>query len=386
MLPDLHGGQVEAERLGLPPQVLELAPGQSGRPARVQRPLQDVQVRQEGGGTVVPAVRAGPGRGQPVRRQPQLAAMGRVGERPPQLPGDGGQGVGVTVQRAAERAARRHVLLRDRERPCDPPGGGLQPPQHVVGLDRHRRTRHLGRHARVAVAIAADPRVPSQERFERRRPRAAAVRVEPAVHLPVHGRERGEDRLVEQRQHGAHLVERLGPMAADRVRAPQARDLLAHPSPDLLLLGDPERPILELFQQRADPPQVLDDRAPLRLGGVRGQHGRDAEVTHRRRIRVERGDRIADRLPRAAPFAQGPDAVALLGQVHQLEVARERPDHVLGPVQVERPRPAPSRDAAGRPWGGLGTRSRPCAAPRPDPAAPRRRSPRSHRRASSSAS
>ena len=125
-------------------------------------------------------------------------------------------------------------------------------------------------------------------------------------------------------------------MAADRVRAPQARDLLAHPSLDLLLLRDPERPVLELFQQRADPPQVLDDRAPLRLGGVRGQHGRDAEVAHRRRIRVERGDRIADRFPRAAPFAQGPDAMALLGQVDQLEVARERPDHVLGSVQVER--------------------------------------------------
>ncbi len=336
MLPDLHRRQVEAERLDLPPQVLQLAPGQSRRAARIQRPLQDVQVRQEGRRPVVAAGRARPGRGQPVRRETELAAVRRVRERSPQLARDGGQRLGVAVQRPAERRARTDVVLRDRERPRDPPRGGLQPAQDVIGLDRHRRARDLRRHARVAVAVAADPRVPSQERIERRRPRAAAVRVERAVHLPVDGRERREDRLVEQREHRAHLVQRLGPVRPDRVRTPQPRDLLAHPALDLTLLGDPERPVLLLLEQRADPPQVLHDRAPLRLGGVGGQHGGDPEVAHRRRIHVERRDRVAHRLPRAAPFAQGPDAVPLLGQVDQLEVARERPDHVFGAVQVER--------------------------------------------------
>ena len=42
-----------------------------------------------------------------------------------------------------------------------------------------------------------------------------------------------------------------------------------------------------------------------------------------------------DRLARTAAVPQDPDALALLGQVDQLEVAGERPDHVFGSGQVE---------------------------------------------------
>ncbi len=71
VLADLEGGQVEAERLGLPGQVLELPVGQPGRPGRGQRRLDQAHVVQELAGVpVAPPGGSGGSGWTPVDRRP----------------------------------------------------------------------------------------------------------------------------------------------------------------------------------------------------------------------------------------------------------------------------------------------------------------------------
>ena len=86
VLADLEGGQVEAERLGLPGQVLELPVGQPGRPGRGQRRLDQANLVQELAG--VPVATAGGVRGTAG------VVPRRIGDRAP-------------PRRAARVAARR---------------------------------------------------------------------------------------------------------------------------------------------------------------------------------------------------------------------------------------------------------------------------------------
>ena len=143
VLADLQGGQVEAERLGLPGQVLELPVGQPGRPGRGQRRLDQAHVGQELARVpvtpagMVPrwigrtgrgaAEQGGAGGGQALGGQQELLEVGLV--RP--AGGDGGgrarEGGGVAVEGGEQ-------LLRGRGRAgghgqgvADPPGDSLQP-------------------------------------------------------------------------------------------------------------------------------------------------------------------------------------------------------------------------------------------------------------------
>ncbi len=238
-------------------------------------------------------------------------------------------------KRPAQCAARRHVTLRHRQRPRDPPSGRLHPPERMVGLDRHRRPRDLGGDGGVAVTIAPHPGAPSEERRERGPPRSTAFGVEGAVHRAIDRRQGHEDRLVEQGERRSHLIERFGTMPADGLRTPQPGDLLAQPTMDLLLIGGSCGQVLELFEQGADPPQVLDHGATLGLGGVGGQHRGDAQILERGRIHVQGVDRVLHRLARTGATRQDAQTLALFGQVHQLEVAGERADHVFGARDIE---------------------------------------------------
>ena len=117
---------------------------------------------------------------------------------------------------------------------------------------------------------------------------------------------------------------------------------------DLLLIGGSRGQILELFEQGADPPQVLDHGATLGLGGVGGQHRGDAQILERGRIHVQGVDRVLHRLARTGATRQDAQTLALLGQVHQLEVAGERADHVFGACHIELIHEGDDRGPAGR--------------------------------------
>ena len=190
VLPHLHRGQVEAERLDLPAEVLQLAPRQPRRTAGVERPLQHVEVAQE----------RTPGRRSHLWRR---CGSRPVGARP--VPSLRRCGASDSVRASSWRwwasafasrssAARSARLGRTSRSETD----------SVRAMRREAASRPRSTwsvwiaiaalvtsrgHARVAVAIASDPGAPSKERRERRRPHAAPVRIERAIHLAVDGRQ-----------------------------------------------------------------------------------------------------------------------------------------------------------------------------------------------------
>jgi hypothetical protein len=152
----------------------------------------------------------------------------------------------------------------------------------VVGLDPQRSLGDVGRDRRVAVAVAADPRPPAQERRHpwRARSRSPAVGgrstgrrsvVEGGVHRPVQAGHEREQRGVEERHRGPHLVERRRDDRPQVGGAPQDRDLLTQAAPDSLVLGRRQARIVEPLEQRGEPPQRDEQRPPAGLGRVRGE-------------------------------------------------------------------------------------------------------------------
>ena len=264
--------------------------------------------------------------------------MGSVGKLALQIGCHGRQVAAVARQGRSQRPARRHVDLAHRQRPGDPPSGALQAAQHVLGLDREGGQCDFGGYGRIAVAVPAHPGAPRQERFERGPSSAREGRVERPVDVSVHERKRREDRLVEQRHERAHLVERPRAVAPDRVRPPQARDLLTQVPPRLGGLIPAGARVLQPVQLLGDAPQVLDHRAAFRLRRVRRQDRCDAQAREQRRrpFRRERcRDRVLLGVPAAASGSHRPYAVVLFREVHQLEVRGEGADHVLGSAVVE---------------------------------------------------
>ena len=206
-----------------------------------------------------------------------------------------------------------------------------------------RAQRLLGRGDRnrgVAVAVAADPAREAQEAVGHRR---AGV-------MAGHGAlERGRDlggEIVERRLEVVEavpdLVHGVGTVGARLFRLPQRHQLLAQCLERCaLLLGCPRLGI-ERPQQLRDPRQLGEHRAPLGLGRVRGEDRLDQQPVDERRelglgdARVpqlaDRGlDRLGHRPARARGFALAPaqhaHALALLGQVDELEVRGERLQH-----------------------------------------------------------
>ena len=136
VLPDLQAGQVEAERLGLPDQVLQLAGSLLASPGRGQRLLDDAQVADEVVRARVGQVGVPDPGGVDPRRGVQQVGPVRL------LRGAGrdlGQQLRVGGRRGRERAPqarrRRGGRLVQGQRPADPDRGVLQRAQAVVGLD-----------------------------------------------------------------------------------------------------------------------------------------------------------------------------------------------------------------------------------------------------------
>ena len=224
-------GQVEPERLHLPAQVLELAPREArGAPPASSERCSTSMSRDELLRAVVGAAAS-----------PERVAASRCAARP-SLRRCGASG----SLRAELASGTREATARREPAPGAAPGS-----RGDVAFAETESVRAMRRVAAssprstwsvaiaeavavtsavtrgIAVPVAADPRAPPQERRERRCRHAAPLRVERPIHLAVHGRQGGEDRLVEQGEHRAHLVERLGPMMTDRVGVPESGDLLA---------------------------------------------------------------------------------------------------------------------------------------------------------------
>ena len=192
-------------------------------------------------------------------------------------------------RRAAGEARRPRPVCVGVTVCMQPRGHVLEPAQDVVGADGGGLARGVSGDARVAVAIGADPRAPAQVGMDwpavwcpcvRCRvpgPRAVLGRA-----LAVQGARSStrstravqvgrdpEQRLVEEEQGRAHLVEGRGALGAQRRRAPQQRDLLAQPAPDLVVLVGRQARIVEPVDEREGTAQGHQHRcvAAPRWGG-----------------------------------------------------------------------------------------------------------------------
>jgi hypothetical protein len=334
VLTNLQRREVEAERLRLPDQVLELAVGEPIRTGSRERSLHGPKILEERLRSRIGVRLAGPRPSDAVGDQHERPAMGCVRQRVPEPGSALRRAFLLRSQPRLEPFAHRNVALGGRQSTADTSRLALQPAEDVVGVDLRRCLRDIRRDPGIPVAVRADPASPGKERTELRRSGAGAGvqrRVEPAVHRGKHV----EDRLVEQRHRASHLVERLGPVLPHGVRRPQRGDLLGEAATDLLAGAAPDAGIVELVDQLRDPPEDLADRSALRLGRMSRQHQGDLEVAGRIERRGRGLDRVGHGLVAPAAFPQRADALVLLREVDQLEVARERACHRLGPIDVE---------------------------------------------------
>ncbi len=205
--------------------------------------------------------------------------------------------------------------------------------QDVIGVDAQRPGRDLGGHARVAVAVTADPAARLQEGSDPRRPRpgaagvrgragrAAGRRVERRVERPIQPRHDREQRGIEEGHRRPDLVER-GRADDPQVRgAPQDGDLLAQPAADLAVLRGREARVVEPGEQDRAAAKRDQRGPPARLGRVGGEDRPDRQPGDERvqlRIRPAQPPqaryRVRDRIVedpvarRALAPAQRPDA------------------------------------------------------------------------------
>ena len=366
VLADLERGEVEAERCQLPAQVLDLAPRDPGEAVAGERGLQLGELAVELLGCVIAPGQRGRLPGEPgtgpadaLGDEPEALPVRLVREPATQLAIGLGQLLGIAGKARGKRPCHSRPRHLRRDRLHEAGRDRLVPVHDVVGLDPQRPLGHVGRDRRVAVAVAADPRPPAQERRHPRRARsrssavgrrspARRAVVEGGVHRPVQARHEREQRGVEERHRGPHLVERRRDDRPQVGGAPQDRDLLAQPAPDLAVLGRRQARIVESLEQRGEPPQRDKERPPAGLGRVRGEDRRDRQPLDRTVELVvgstqppQPADGVGER-PVQHPGARGTcapgqraDPLPLLGEVHQLEVEREGANDGLGPVEVQ---------------------------------------------------
>ncbi len=271
------------------------------------------------------------------------------------------------------RQAGLDAIVRMRRRHGVHEAGGhrLQPVEHVVGPDGGSLARRFRRHAGMPVPVGAHPRSPAQEGPDRRGPRARAPRVggrpagsapgirpvlgddpggavERVIERPVEPRRDHEQGLVEEEQGIADLVERRGPLHAQRRGPPQQRDLLAEAAPDVGVLVRGDALVIEVVDEAEDAAQGHEHRATPGLGRMRRQHEADGEVGDEllvagRVVLAQEpphglldGAFLAARAGGARTLADAPHAVLLLGQVRQVEVEAEGLDEVLELLVGER--------------------------------------------------
>ncbi len=355
VLADLERREVEPERRQLPAEFGQLAPGDSGQPVVDERRLElgelGVELRSVG---VVARTRSrlpGHRRARPPQSlgdEPEALAIRLVGESPPQLPVGLRQVLRIAREPHPERSRDPGMRCRRRDGLHEAQGHGFEPVEHVIGMDAERPFGQVGRHGRVAVAVATDPRPVVQEGRDARRPLAGVLaegRIDRAVQP---GRER-EQRRVEERHRGSHLIERLRGDRADVGRPPQLGDLLAEAASDLPVIGRGQARVVEPLQQRGAATQSHERRPPAGLGRVRGEDRRDrqsledpvevglgAPGTTEARDRL--GDRVVEHAIACRAFAppQRAHARPRLGEVDQLEIEREGRDDRLGVGELER--------------------------------------------------
>ena len=249
----------------------------------------------------------------PDRRQPAAIRLGRVPLRRQVDGPDSGVGVDQRARHPPRGCELADVAAKE------------LPYERRAAL--HRLAHRLGACVRVSVQVAADPRAEAK--------RGAGQPLAP-------GREKGgrgvPQAVLEKPEHLPDLVDDAGPLRPDLVRLPEDGDLLRQRVLSDGALGTGEPGVVELLEELRDPAVLLEDRARQRLGRMGGQHELDRDPARRRldlvaghAVVLERSEGLVEGLAQhpALPLdlSTPPDSVVLLGDVGQVEVDGERPQH-----------------------------------------------------------
>ena len=228
----------------------------------------------------------------------------------------------VADRRIGARHARRH-----------PPRDGEL--AHLAPVQRQRQ--RVGPLGRLLDGVRPDRGVAVEVRAD---PGAEAKRAARQPHAPRG--EKARRRLPQAPLHEpealADLVDHARPARADLVRLPEDRDLLGERVLDLGPARRRQLRVVERPQEPGDPLVRGENRPPRRLGRVRGQDELDRDagggsphlVLGDPRV-AEPRERLRQGLALHAALALGgapaADPVVLLGDVRELEVEGEGPEH-----------------------------------------------------------
>jgi hypothetical protein len=211
----------------------------------------------------------------------------------------------------------------------------------------------VGARGRVSVEIAADPAAEAQ--------RQPCVRETLAI-LGHEPRRDVEQALFEEPVSLPDLVAHARPLHAHLVRQPESGHLLGDRVRQLATPARGQVGRVELGEVAGDPQVGRQVRAPRRFGGVRRQDELERDLrsdvldTGRAQLRERRLERLARRPLFAFVLAPAAHAMVLLGDVRELEVHRERAQHLALAVEVERANRVvqlvPRRALPGRPGEG----------------------------------
>ena len=210
-------------------------------------------------------------------------------------------------------------------------GGFAQPNQGLLG--------HFGRHARMTIAIAADPGgKPQERRYAERLTRIELGQGVPQVlhdfrhHFPQHRHDA---------QTALHFLDDGGRPGTNEVGLPELGQLRLELGVQFRRLARQQVTFIEPLQQLAQPPQLAADRTPFGFRRMSGEYQFDVQaveqklqVIGRDALRRQLSHRGADRLGprrgmrRTFPLPQHPHALPILRHVHQVQENRQRPgDH-----------------------------------------------------------
>ena len=331
VIPQVQSREVEAEGAGLPAErVDEVARDRPG-PVRPEARSDRVEVVDELPGRVVPARADVVDPVEPLDHEGQLLAVGLVGRALGHLLGHRREALavgfeaGLECRREAEAVA---VVAQCRSQRDEPVPVGRE---DEAALSFERIRGHAGRDERVAVAVAPRPRPEADERRDVVVGQSRAVERHPD--RPVELGDDVEQRVLEVPVDVPNLVLGLGPSDADLSRVPEAGHLGLERRLEAIALVVGQAALVEGLEGLGDRPELrLDGLAPglRRVGGERRlDHDVVEDPLDGPRIgRVELGDGGLDALGERPQLLAAPelaDALALLGEVDQLEVRGERP-------------------------------------------------------------
>ena len=303
MLPELDRREVEAERLDLPAEILDLAERHSRQPVGDQAALHLFELGDQLLRLLVASTdwaaffsKVGPRPAQPLHDRAQPPSVRFVGVPASHVSHRLGYFLGVARQARLESGLYLRPWHVRRDRGQQSSGHGLVAAQQMVGVDARHLACQLSGDRGIAVPVAADPRTPPQEcghacrsrarptriarqsRVEGRTPAAAAITpagrfrrpLKRPIEVPVDARNDPEDGLIEEGHGGPDLVDGTGRQPPHSGRPPQDADLLAQPAPYLGVVVCPETRVVELLEEPVAAPQRYEHRPAPRLGRVSG--------------------------------------------------------------------------------------------------------------------